>query len=257
MYPILFTLFGFQLKTYGLMVTLAFASGIILAYKRAQNRNLNPDEIMNMSTIIIISAIIGSRILYVLVNPQQYINDPITVLYIHKGGLVFLGGLLAVIPVISWYLTHYKMNYLLWADVMFPSVALGQIFGRFGCFFNGCCYGHETTSSFGIIFPAIGDGIRHLPTQLFESAACLVILILLLFIDKKKSKNGYVFASYIFLYSLWRFFIEFFRGDNRGTWIFNLPVSQFISIFGIIIGIIFLLYLKYGKTEIDKNGKVA
>jgi phosphatidylglycerol:prolipoprotein diacylglycerol transferase len=258
MHPLICDIGGFPLKTYGLMITIGFAAGILLAMYRAKRKNLDTDEVMNLATIIIIAAILGSRILYVMVNPAEYIQNPLKIFYIHEGGLVFLGGLLLVIPVVSYYLIHYKMNYLQWADLLFPSVPLGHIFGRLGCFMNGCCYGKPTDSSFGVVFPSIGDGIAYLPTQLFESLASLIILGLLLYIDRIKKSEGWVFAAYILLYSVWRFIIEFFRGDDRGAFVLGLPISQLLSFIGIFVGIAFMVYLlKTSNKNMKKSRKQA
>lgn len=240
MHPLICHVFGLPLKSYGLMITLGFAAGIWLAWYRARRAGLDPDEVLNMATVVIISAVVGSRLLFILVNPREYLEHPIRIFYIHEGGLVFLGGLIGVILTVSAYLHYYRMDYLRWADIMFPSVPLGQFLGRIGCFLNGCCYGLPTEGFPGLVFPAIGDGRHYLPTQLFESFACLIILGLLLFIDRYKPRQGLVFASYISLYSLWRFVIEFFRGDDRGLPVMGLPVSQFISLLGIFIGLIFI-----------------
>lgn len=240
MHPLLCHILGLPLKSYGLMITIGFAAGIALAWYRARRAGMDPDEILNMSTLIIISAIVGSRILYILVNPSEYIASPIRIFYIHEGGLVFLGGLIGTIVTVTCYLRYYKMDYLGWADIMFPSVPLGQFFGRLGCFLNGCCYGRPMDGFPGMVFPSIGDGQHYLPTQLLESTASLLILAILLFVDRGRKIRGMVFASYITLYSTWRFIIEFFRGDDRGLPVMGMPISQFLSLLGIFIGLIFL-----------------
>lgn len=244
MHPLIAHLFGLPLKSYGLMLTLGFAAGIVLACRRAARRGLDPNEIMNMAAIVISAAVVGSRLLYCAVNPSEFAADPMKILFVHQGGLVFIGGLLAAVAAVSWYLIHHRLDYLTWADVMFPSVALGHVFGRLGCFLNGCCYGLPSDAWYCVIFPSIGDGVSHVPTQLFEAGANLVILLLLLFIDRVKPREGYVFASYVTLYSVWRFGIEFVRGDDRGLPVFGLPVSKAISLVGIFVGLAFLAWLR-------------
>lgn len=251
MHPVILEVFGFPLKSYGLFITLGFAAGIALAAYRAKRRGLDPNEIMNMATLVIAAAIVGSRLLYVAVNPAQFIERPVRILFVQEGGLVFLGGLLAVIPVISWYLLRYRLDYLLWADLMFPSVPLGHIFGRTGCFLNGCCHGHPTESWWGVVFPVHGDGVARTPTQLFEAFANLAILLLLLAIDRRKPREGLVFSSYILLYSAWRFGIEFVRGDDRGALVLGMPVSQTLSLAGILVGLAFTAWLLAHPSPAD------
>ncbi len=243
MHPLIAEIFGLPLKSYGLMITLGFAAGIALAAWRAKRAGLDPNEIMNMATLVIAAAIVGSRLLYVAVNWPQFADRPVKILFLHEGGLVFVGGLLAVIPVVSWYLLHYRLDYLRWADLMFPSVPLGHVFGRLGCFLNGCCHGHPTDAWYGVVFPAHGDGVPKVPTQLFEALANAVILAVLLAIDRRKRRDGLVFSSYILLYSTWRFGIEFVRGDFRGSPVMGLPVSQFAALVGIAVGILFTGWL--------------
>lgn len=243
MHPVLAEFFGLPIKSYGLFITLGFAAGIALAAWRAKRRGFDPNEIMNMASLVIAAAIVGSRLLYVAVNPAQFLERPVRILFVHEGGLVFLGGLLAVIPVVSWYLVHYRLDYLAWADIMFPSVPLGHVFGRIGCFLNGCCHGHPTQGWWGIVFPSHGDGIARVPTQLFEAFANLLILLALLAIDRKKKREGLVFSSYLLLYSLWRFGIEFVRGDDRGRLLLGMPISQTLSLAGIFVGLAFTAWL--------------
>jgi phosphatidylglycerol:prolipoprotein diacylglycerol transferase len=123
-------------------------------------------------------------------------------------------------------------------DVIAIGIPLGHAFGRLGCFFYGCCYGKPTDSFIGVLFPpdsAAGYlGVKVIPTQLISSFFLFVLFFILLFLRKKKRFDGQIALSYIILYSIFRFLIEFFRGDPRGTFL-HLSTSQFISLILVVI----------------------
>ena len=136
-------------------------------------------------------------------------------------------------------------------DMLCPPIALGQAIGRIGCFLAGCCYGAPTDSACGVVFPAnVGSsapaGIPLIPTQLFESAFCLILSGFLVYVFLREKRVGTSLGVYCILYSLWRFIIEFFRSDDRGT-VGTLSTSQFICIFIFLTGFI-LLYMVYRKN---------
>ena len=166
-----------------------------------------------------------------------------------KGGLVFYGGLLASV-IFAWYYIN-KHQLPLWklADVLAPSLALGQAIGRWGCFFAGCCYGIRTDVPWAITFSdpkslAPLDVALH-PTQIYLSLNSLIIFGILLFLRKHKSFDGQVFWAYGILYSIGRFIIEYFRGDDRGFAVQNfLSTSQFIGIFILLFSITMWMRLR-------------
>ena len=131
-----------------------------------------------------------------------------------------------------------KIDMLAYLDLMIPSVALAQAFGRVGCFLAGCCYGKETESCLGVVFTNSDfapNGVKVLPTQLFMAAGDLLIMAVLLWYAKKKPMGGRTSALYLILYSIGRFLVEFLRNDDRGT-VGMLSTSQFIAIFTLAAG---------------------
>ena len=130
---------------------------------------------------------------------------------------------------------HKKQNVLVYVDLFSPAMALGQAFGRIGCFCAGCCYGAPSSCSLAVTYPAgVGSaapaGVPLLPTQLFESAFCFVLTAVLVWIFKRQKRLGTTTSWYFILYGVWRFIIEFFRSDDRGA-VGALSTSQFIGIF--------------------------
>jgi len=256
MYPDIMNLGPLTLHSYGLFISIGFAFGIVLALYRASKINMDASLILDMSIYAIISAIVGSRIFYIIVNYPEYLKNPIKVFYIHKGGLVFYGGLIGALATLSYYMIKHKLEYLKVADLLIVCLPLGHFFGRIGCFLNGCCYGAHTTAPTGIIFPNLRDNVMRHPTQLYESAFCLSAFFLLLLIEKYiKKTEGVLFVSYIYMYSAWRFSIEFLRDDDRGAFLLGLSPSQNISLLGFLFASIFLyLIIKNRKSNEIKKG---
>ncbi len=138
MFPILFRIGPFSLHTYGVFVALGFFAGIALALREAGKSGINREKIFDLFFSIVLAAIVGSRILYVLLNFHQYRGDPMGIIRIWEGGLVFYGGLILAAGVTIWYVRRNELELWPVADLLAPSIALGHFFGRLGCFSAGC-----------------------------------------------------------------------------------------------------------------------
>lgn len=251
MYPELIKLGPLTIHSYGLFIALGFTFSILIAMWRGKKNGINSSTILDIAIYIIISAIIGARIFYVIVSYKNFMNDPTKIFYIHQGGLVFYGGLIGVLITTIYYIKINKLDYFTMADILIPALPVGHFFGRIGCFFNGCCYGAHTDCFTGVVFPNLKNDLmpRH-PTQLYEAIACLFFFFVLLIIEKKNAKwKGALFASYIYLYSFWRLMIEFVRDDNRGEFLFGLSPSQNISLIGILFATCLLFYVIRKNNE--------
>lgn len=169
MHPILLQLGPFPLRSYGLMMALGFAAGIFLTLILARREGRKDDTILDLSMWIMGGSILGARLLYVLVQPQDYISQPWRILFVWEGGLVYYGGLIGA--GFTAYFWMRKQGLPPWhlGDCLAPGLAIGQAFGRLGCWFNGCCYG-RASAEHGVIFPSLGDNIPHLPVMLYEAA---------------------------------------------------------------------------------------
>ncbi len=214
MHPILFKLGPIPIHSYGVALALAFLAAAFLARRRAFALGGNGDDILDLCVWLIVSGLIGGRLLFVLLNLEYYRENPIDTLKLWQGGLVWYGGLITALLAAVIFLSAKKMPILKTCDLMVPYVALGQSIGRIGCFLNGCCYGKE-----------IAPGLIH-PTQLYESAAMFVVFLIL---RKRTPANGRTLFLYLILYSSIRFAIEFLRGDNSAI-LMGLTISQLISI---------------------------
>ncbi len=236
MYNDIFTIGGLTIHGYGLMIGIGVLCAIFTAEYRAKKRGLNTDQVFSIFLLVLIFGFIGAKLLYGIVEIKAVMANPR--LLLSGDGFVVYGGIIGGIAAVLVYCRVKKTSFLMYLDLIAPSVALAQGFGRIGCFLAGCCYGRETGSAFCIVFHNslyAPNGVRLLPTQLMMSAGNFLIALILLLYARKDRKKGRTVGLYLILYSAGRFVIEFFRADYRGTVGF-LSTSQFISIFTLILG---------------------
>jgi len=251
MYPRLFELGPVTVYTYGVLLAAAYLLGLRLAMVRAARRGLDATRVLDLGIYIIISALVGAKLLLLITDFQTFKNDPRELVTLARSGGVFYGGLILAVVVALWYIRRVGLPLWTTCDVFAPGIALGHVDGRFGCLFAGCCYGKPTTKPWGITFTDpyaasyVGTplGIPLHPTQLYEAGAELIILIVLLVTERKgRPYPGRTFWLYMLLYAISRYIIEIFRGDDRGT-VGIFSTSQFISIILAPLAIGMLIYL--------------
>lgn len=246
MFPVLLKIGPISMFTYGFFIAVGFLAGIFLAVKEAKRLGEDHEKIMDLCFYLLIAAILGSRLFYVATSPEMFLKNPVEILKIWNGGLVFYGGFIAALVTGIVFLK--VKNILLWktADIMAPSIALAHFFGRIGCFFAGCCYGKYCDLPWAITFnhpdSLAPTGIPLHPTQLYEALGNLGIFLFLYFFSKRKKYDGQIFWMYVLLYGITRSVIETFRGDFRGDYIFeNLSVSQVIGGAMAVFSVVMLL----------------
>ena len=249
MYPILLKLGKLSLHTYGFFVAMGFLAGILLAKREAKRLGEDPDRIMDLSFYVMVSAILGSRLFYIVTNPEIYLSDPLEIFKLWNGGLVFYGGFIAALIVGLIYLKIKKMPLWRTTDIAAPSLAAGQFLGRLGCFSAGCCYGKACDLPWAVTFTNPESlaplGIPIHPTQLYHAISNLSIFAFLWFFRSRKKYNGQLFWLYILLYAITRSFIEIFRGDFRGEPVLGvLSVAQAIGIIMATVAVIMMIILR-------------
>lgn len=253
MYPEILRIGSFPIATYGVFLAIAFLSAILITVKLAERDGLPRERIYDLSLWMLLASLIGSKFLMLFTEPE-YRENPLGLLsldFLRSGG-VFYGGLLGAVIAGYFLMKHYKLPWWKTADACAPGIAVGNFFGRQGCFAAGCCWGKPTSLPWGVQFSELGHEItgvpidQHLhPTQLYESFAMLLVFFFLLWLHKRKRFDGQVILVYALVYSVIRFAIEFVRNDPRGdilglTTLTGLSTSQMISL---IIGIIALILL--------------
>jgi phosphatidylglycerol---prolipoprotein diacylglyceryl transferase len=280
MHPVLFDFFGlFKLHTYGLMIAIGFLTGMQLGLREARRIDINEKKnfdqfILDLTFWILIVAMVGSRVLFILVEwENDYSKDPLKMLRIWEGGLVFYGGFVSSVVFSAYYCWKKKRDFFLVSDTLIPSVALGHFFGRLGCFAAGCCWGGQVDPSYplAVKFPQGSlayNSMQHSgligidaqwtlpvhPVQLYESTGELSIFFILLFVRTRKRFNGQVLLTYLFLYPILRTSLEFLRGDAaRGVdIIFGLSTSQIISVLVATTAIGLLIYLQRRRGAVTE-----
>lgn len=230
MYPEICKIGPFTIYSYGVMLVFAFIVGAVLSALRAKKENINPDTIFNLCFIVFISGVIGARIFYVIEHIGDYINNPLEIIMFQHGGLSWFGGLIMGLISGLLYLKNKNLNVYKILDLIVPFAALAQAIGRIGCLLNGCCFGKEY--SYGIYFPVHNAVL--IPVQIYSSILLIFIFIILRFVQDRPHKTGQIFLFYLLLYSLKRFFIEFWRSDNE-------IISFGLTLFQILCIIIFVL----------------
>jgi len=254
MHPVLFSIGPFTLHTYGLFVASAFFAAIFLSLHLAKKAGIDPDRMLDFAFYVTLAAILGARILFILVEYPYFLADPIRIFKIWEGGLVFYGGLIGAVVVGIFYMKKHDMPILTVGDIVAPALALGQSVGRLGCLSAGCCYGKPTSLPWGIVFTNPNSlvspdklGIPLHPTQLYSSVTNLGLFLFLLLMSRRKKFSGQVLLLYGICYPLLRSFIAIFRGDPRGS-LFGgmISTSQFIS--GIVLLISLTFYFRLRKN---------
>lgn len=217
MHPIAFEFGSLTIHWYGVMVALAFLAGLWTATRRCSRDGLRPEAIADLGPWLIVAGLLGGRALYVI----SYWNESFAgrpwweVFMVWRGGLVFYGGLIGAVLAAIVYVNWKKLPPMKVGDAMAPSIALGHVFGRIGCFMNGCCFGSSCTLPWAVHFPEEhdtgGQGVH--PTQLYEAGLNLLLYLVLEKLYRKKRFDGQIFGLYLVAYAVLRVLVELFRGD--------------------------------------------
>lgn len=258
MYNDILTIGPFQIHGYGLMIAIGILTALFVGETRAKKKELNSDEIYNLTLVCAFFGFCGAKLLFCVVEWKSFLKNPWSIL--SSSGFVVYGGIiLGVLAGLLWCRLR-KLVFWEYFDVVMPSVAIAQGFGRLGCFLAGCCYGRETDSFIGITFTNSDFAPNHvklIPTQLISAAGMFLIAFALISYAKERRHTGTVGFLYLILYSIGRFGVEFLRNDYRGE-IGILSTSQFISIFMIIIGMVGFVYrIKTAETGDKEDESVT
>jgi len=260
MFPELFRIGNFPINTYGVFLALAFLCAILIAVKLAARDGLPKEKIYDLSLWMLLASLIGSKVLMFFTEPE-YRDHPLQLIsldFLRSGG-VFYGGLIGAVLTGYFLMRRYDLPWWKTADACAPGIAVGNFFGRLGCFSAGCCWGKPTTLPWGVKFTELGHEITGVPidvplhpTQLYESFSMFIVFFFLLWLHKHKRFSGQVILFYALLYSIIRFLIEFLRDDPRGdvfglTTRTGLSTSQLISII-VGLGALVLLIVHWRRA---------
>ncbi len=261
-----FSLFGLDItiRWYAVLIVIGLLLAVWYAFRRADEFGINKDAMVDVIMVCGVFAVIGARLYYVIFSPQEerdaFFADPVTILYIWKGGIAIYGGIIGAFGTALWMCKLKKIDTLRMFDLAAPGFFIGQALGRWGNFFNQEAFGTNTTLPWGMSGSEIVQNPNGLtynvtqpvhPTFLYESLWCLLGLILIHTISKKAYKfRGQLFSLYIIWYGTGRFFIEQLRTDS--LYLGTMRVSCLVAALAVIGGIALYFILKNREEHLPK-----
>jgi len=260
---VLVTIGPISIYWYSFLIIIAVIIGYNIIVNYSKKLSYKTGAIMDMTLGLVISAIIGARIYYVLFNFKAYSDNLVDIFMLWKGGLAIYGAIIGGVIYIWYYCKKHEMDLIKILYIFYLSLLLGQAIGRWGNFFNSEAYGGRTTYEFlkslfipeFIIDGMYIDGAYRQPTFLYESLWCLFGVLLLYIIRKRDLRvNGRQISFYLIWYGIGRFFIEGLRSDS--LYFGSFRISQIVSVVIILIGTLMLYFIKRKEGRGNKGGDI-
>lgn len=259
MYNELLKIGPFTIYGYGLMIAIGILAAYFAAEYRARKKQMPYEEMISLLLWCVIGGFASAKILYWMTQWKEILQNPGFVLETLGDGFVVYGGIIGGILAGFLYCKMRRLKFLQFFDLVMPSVALAQGFGRIGCFLAGCCYGKETQCFLSVVFQNslyAPNGIPLIPTQIYSALLDFLHAGILIFFSEKLKKDGQTAALYLIFYSAGRFMMEFLRGDLERGSIGSFSTSQFIAVFLFLAGLFLFLFLNstaiHGKYKNTK-----
>lgn len=247
MYPKLISFGETFLPSYGAMVALAFLAGLYVTTRLARRVQLNEEKVTNLVIYCALMGLLGAKLFMVLFDLPSYLSHPaelFSMATLQAAG-VYQGGFLLALGFAVYYMKKQALPALLTIDVFSPGLALGHAIGRIGCFLAGCCYGEKCDLPWAVHFHDVEAykltgvplevGLH--PTQLYESAFNFALFALLYRMFPMQRPAGQLFATYLILYSVFRFSVEFVRHHEQAV-NGGLSNTQWISLVTLAAGVL-------------------
>lgn len=251
MYPVFFEFGNFQLRSYGVIVGLAFFTGLWLSVNEARRKGLDPTLIQDFAVYALLGGIIGARIYFILFSePAYFLQNPWEILAVWRGGIGVIGSLFGAALVGLWYSWMKGISFWKLGDTLAPGIALGQTVGQFACLFNGDSYGRPTDLPWAITYTDPRSlaplNIPLHPIEIYEMVAYFLAFLLVWKTRKSYKTSGFAFLTYLAGYGIARFLVEFFRGTPA---IFpgGIPAAHVFSV--VLILASFAAFLLLGKSR--------
>jgi phosphatidylglycerol:prolipoprotein diacylglycerol transferase len=262
LYPEIFQIGGFHLRTYGLLLAIGFLVGAWLGLKEGRRVGLDPDSLLNLVFAVLVAGVIGSRLFFVLGHLDYYSVHPLESLFIWRGGLTLWGGFILGVPVGILYTRRHRMDTWKVADVLAAPIAMAAAIGRVGCFLNGCCYGTVTGLPWGVVFPDGSESTLHFghqavhPSQLYNALAGLLVFFVTLASPRFLRAPGQRFWLMLGLYAVLRGLIDLTREYEATAYVIDgvLTESQAISMAIAAVSLIAFLWLGRRHGEVSSVG---
>lgn len=262
MFPEIVSWGPIHIRSYGLMLAIAFLVGTVISLREARRMHIDEDKLVTVILIALVGGVLGARAMYVVEHIQQFQREWTSVLALWQGGLTLYGGVVAGSAAAL--LSARRMGLPMWgvADALTPALALGMMFGRVGCFLNGCCYGRPTSLPWGVTFPAdsfagleFGNAPVH-PSQLYFALAGLVLFGVVWMLRTRIATPGVLFWSFIVMFGLSRIPLDFTRAYEPSTHLvqiggLSVTESQIMSIGIALFGSLMILRIRRRSRQID------
>ncbi|MDL2238328.1 prolipoprotein diacylglyceryl transferase [Christensenellaceae bacterium OttesenSCG-928-K19] len=243
MHPELFSIGPITVHSYGLMIAIGMLAAILTGTFRAKRKGLSQNIVWGIALFGILGGMVGAKLLFYILDIERIIQDP-SILLDFGNGFVIYGGIIGGILAAWLYCRKKKTAFVPYLDLLLPSVSIAQGFGRIGCFLAGCCYGRETDSWLGVIFPAESlapEGVALIPTQLISAAGDFTIAVILMLMARRQKYDGQITENFLLFYGVGRFAVEMLRNDPRGA-VGILSTSQLISVFIVATGVVWKIW---------------
>ena len=255
-----------QIYWYGFFIVIGILSALSISLKLAKKSNLSQNNIFDLAFWIIIFGILGARIYHIFLEIGYYLENLLDIIKIWEGGLAIHGAIIAGAITVDVFCRKQKMNFWQTCAIIAPGIALAQTIGRFGNYFNQELFGRPTDLPWGIPIEILKRPHRYIgsehfhPTFLYESLGNLLVFAVLMFLlfhflKRGKKNYEYIIVSYLVMYSILRFLVEFIRIDIT-PYLFGLRFPQVMSLLIIIVCIAFIVFkqIKKRKADIDNDG---
>lgn len=255
MHPLIGQWGPFSLRWYGLAIAIGILCGAYLANRRAARLSRHLEErVYEFAFYAVLGGVVGARLWEVIFTWRDYVDNPWDAIAFWKGGMSIQGAILGGLLVTIWFVRKYSLNFWTFADVVAPGLILGQALGRAGCFMNGDAYGVPAPPGawYGVMYApgtpawyAYGP-VPLIPAEALEGLLDLVVLAILLLWRPKKEVQGRVFCTYVLLYGVERYFLEYLRGDS--LLIGSVKVQQVVSaVLAIAAAVLLVRQYRVGK----------
>ena len=279
------------IHTYGVLLVASFLIAIVVARRLSAQAGIDPDKVVDMGVYIILAALVGAKVLLLVVDWEIYSRQFRTLagegggavgqalgflgstgayigavsqmgMSLLQAGGVFYGGFIAAVLATIWYVRRHHLDLWKVADIAAPAVAIGHGIGRLGCFAAGCCYGIATNLPWGVTYTDTYSGtlvgvplnIPLHPTQLYEATTNVLLGAFLIWLFRRRQFDGQIFWFYVLAYAVMRFLHEFLRADPRGFMFGDaLSTSQFIAIVGATVALGMLARLKAKQQPMEST----
>jgi phosphatidylglycerol:prolipoprotein diacylglycerol transferase len=243
-FPEIFSFGPIHLRTFGIMLAVAFLVGAWIALGEARRRGIDETKLLNMVLVILVASILGARGFYVVTHPAEHAGDPFAAFRLWEGGLTLIGGFVAGTIAGFAYMRYAGLPFGATADAVTPSVALGVAIARIGCFLNGCCFGLPGTAPWCVRYPAgsppelMFPGAHLHPSQLYNALVFFGLFALTLWLRPRLKGDGQLWWLFVILFALVRIPIDATRYYERSAYVLRwsgggLTDSELIG-FGLI-----------------------